>query len=136
LYLCNIVGLIVVLSTVPLFAAILRIPFSIIAPLILVICAIGAYTVSGALFDVWLMLIFGVIGYVLKKLDYPLAPMVLALVLGDRAENAFRQTMLVSSGGLDIFWSNGLVGTIMALAIFVLVWPLVGDLRARVRRAA
>jgi len=136
MYLGNIVGLIVVLSTVPLFAAILRIPFSIIAPLILVICAIGAYTVSGALFDVWLMLIFGVIGYVLKKLDYPLAPMVLALVLGDRAENAFRQTMLVSSGGLDIFWSNGLVGTIMALAIFVLVWPLVGDLRARVRRAA
>jgi len=133
MYLGNIVGLIVVLSTVPLFAAILRIPFSIIAPLILVICAIGAYTVNGALFDVWLMLVFGVIGYVLKKLDYPLAPMVLALVLGDRAEDAFRQTMLVSSGELDVFWSNGLVGTIMGLAIFVLVWPLVSDLRSRAR---
>ena len=123
-----------VLSTVPLFAAILRIPFSIIAPLILVICAIGAYTVNGALFDVWLMLGFGVVGYVLKKLDYPLAPMVLALVLGDRAEDAFRQTMLVSSGALDIFWSNGLVGTIMGLAIFVLVWPVVSDLRMRGRK--
>ncbi|MNT26773.1 Tripartite tricarboxylate transporter TctA family protein [compost metagenome] len=133
MYLGNIAGLIVVLSTVPLFAAILRIPFSIIAPLILVICAIGAYTVNGALFDVWLMLIFGVIGYVLKKLDYPLAPMVLALVLGDRAEDAFRQTMLVSSGELDVFWSNGLVGTIMGLAVFVLVWPLVSDLRTRAR---
>src|SRR5690606_28127135 len=89
---------------------------------------------NNALFDVWLMLGFGVIGYVLKKLDYPLAPLVLALVLGDRAEDAFRQTMLVSSGSLDIFWSNGLVGTIMTLAILVLIWPMIGDLRARLRK--
>ena len=75
------VGLLVVLTCVPLFAAILRIPFSIIAPVILVICAIGAYTVHNAMFDVWLMVLFGVIGYVFKKLDYPLAPLVLALVL-------------------------------------------------------
>ena len=53
--------------------------------------------------------------------------------MGDRAEDAFRQTMLVSSGELDVFWSNGLVGTIMGLAIFVLVWPLVSDLRSRAR---
>jgi len=74
MYLGNIVGLLVVLSTVPLFAAILRIPFSIIAPAIMVICAIGAYTVHGAEFDIWLMVIFGVIGYIFKKLQYPLAP--------------------------------------------------------------
>ncbi len=86
------------------------------------------------MFDVWLMLIFGVIGYVLKKLDYPLAPLVLALVLGDRAEDAFRQTMLMSQGQLDVFWSNGLVGTIMALAVAVLVWPVVGGLVQRGRR--
>jgi TctA family transporter len=107
MYLGNLAGLIVVLSTVPLFAAILRIPFAIIAPLILVVCAIGAFTVHNAMFDVWLMLIFGVIGYVLKKLDYPLAPLVLALVLGDRAEDAFRQTMLMSQGEMNVFWSNG-----------------------------
>ena len=73
MYLGNVVGLIVVLTTVPLFAAILRMPFSIIAPVIIVICAIGAYTVHSAMLDVWLMLGFGVIGYVFKKLDYPLA---------------------------------------------------------------
>ncbi|MNM83098.1 Tripartite tricarboxylate transporter TctA family protein [compost metagenome] len=134
MYLGNIAGLIVVLSTVPLFAAILRIPFAIIAPLILVVCAIGAFTVHNAMFDVWLMLIFGVIGYVLKKLDYPLAPLVLALVLGDRAEDAFRQTMLMSQGQLDVFWSNGLVGTIMALAVAVLVWPVIGGLVEKGRR--
>jgi len=134
MYLGNLAGLIVVLSTVPLFAAILRIPFAIIAPLILVVCAIGAFTVHNAMFDVWLMLIFGVIGYVLKKLDYPLAPLVLALVLGDRAEDAFRQTMLMSQGEMNVFWSNGLVGTIMALAIVILVWPVIGGLREKTRR--
>jgi TctA family transporter len=134
MYLGNIAGLIVVLSTVPLFAAILRIPFAIIAPLILVVCAIGAFTVHNAMFDVWLMLIFGVIGYVLKKLDYPLAPLVLALVLGDRAEDSFRQTMLMSQGQMDVFWSNGLVGTIMALAVAVLVWPVIGGLVEKGRR--
>jgi putative tricarboxylic transport membrane protein len=125
MYLGNIVGLIVVLTCVPLFALILRVPFAIIAPVILVICAIGAYTVHNSMFDVWLMLIFGVMGYVFKKLDYPLAPMVLALVLGDRAEDSFRQSMLFSQGDMRIFFSNGLVGTITGLALFLLFWPLI-----------
>ena len=133
MYLGNIVGLLVVLSTVPLFAAILRIPFSIIAPAIMVICAIGAYTVHSAGFDIWLMAIFGVIGYFFKKLQYPLAPMVLALVLGDRAEDAFRQTMVGSKGALSVFWSNGLVGTVMTLAVLALVWPIISGLIARAR---
>ncbi|GGI18447.1 tripartite tricarboxylate transporter permease [Oxalicibacterium faecigallinarum] len=133
MYLGNIVGLLVVLSTVPLFAAILRIPFSIIAPAIMVICAIGAFTVHGASFDIWLMAIFGVVGYIFKKLQYPLAPMVLALVLGDRAEDAFRQTMVGSKGDLSVFWSNGLVGTVMTLAVIALVWPLVSGLISRMR---
>ncbi len=86
MYLGNIVGLLIVLTTVPWWAAILRIPFSIIAPVIVVICAIGAYTVHNNMFDVVMMLVFGVVGYVFKKLKYPLAPLVLALVLGDMAE--------------------------------------------------
>ena len=122
MYLGNIAGLIVVLTTVPLFAAILRVPFSIVAPVILVICAIGAYTVHGSMFDVWLMVVFGILGYIFKKLDYPIAPLVLALVLGDRAEDAFRQSMLASQGTLSIFFSNGLVGSITVLALLMLFW--------------
>jgi putative tricarboxylic transport membrane protein len=133
MYLGNIAGLIIVLSTVPLFAAILRIPFSIVAPMILVACAVGAYTVHGTMFDVWMMLVFGLVGYVFKKLDYPLAPMVLALVLGDRAEDAFRQTMLGSRGSLGVFWSNGLVGSITTLALVMLLWPLLSAGVSRVR---
>jgi putative tricarboxylic transport membrane protein len=137
MYLGNVVGLVVVLLTVPLFAAILRIPFSIIAPVILIVCAIGAYTVHNAALDMSLMLVFGVIGYLFKKLNYPLAPMVLALVLGDMAESSFRQAMLLSQGSLAIFWSNPLVGGIMALALALLVWPLVGlALDRRTGRAA
>jgi putative tricarboxylic transport membrane protein len=122
-----------VLTTVPFWAAILRIPFAIIAPVIVVICAIGAYTVHNNMFDVVMMLVFGVVGYVFKKLKYPLAPLVLALVLGDMAETAFRQSMLLSSGNLSIFWSNPLVGSIVTLALVILCWPLIGKVIARAR---
>ena len=125
MYLGNLVGLLVVLSTVPLFASILRIPFSIIAPVIIVICAIGAYTVHSAMLDIWFMLIFGVMGYMFKKLDYPLAPLVLALVLGDKAEDSFRQSMLLSQGELGIMYSNYLVCSITTLALILLFWPLI-----------
>ena len=136
MYLGNIAGLIVVLTCVPLFAAILRIPFSVIAPVIIVICAIGSYTVHNSIFDVWMMVVFGVAGYVFKKLNYPLAPLVLAIVLGDRAEASFRQAMLVSQGELSVFFSNALVGTMTGLALALLMWPLVSWALARFRPSA
>ncbi|HEY2929253.1 tripartite tricarboxylate transporter permease [Piscinibacter sp.] len=135
MYLGNVVGLIVVLSTVPLFASILRIPFSIIAPVIIVICAIGAYTVHNAMLDIWFMLGFGVVGYIFKKLDFPLAPLVLALVLGDKAEDSFRQAMLVSQGDLGIMWANPLVGSITTLALTLLFWPLISKALALIKPA-
>jgi putative tricarboxylic transport membrane protein len=135
MYLGNIAGLFVVLSTVPLFAAILRIPFSIIAPVIIVVCTIGAVSVHTAMMDVWFMALFGVIGYILKKLEYPLAPLVLAVVLGDKMEAAFRQSMIGPKGGLAIFWSNPLVGTITTIALVLLFWPLVGFVRRQFARS-
>ena len=134
MYTGNIIGVLMVLAGVPLFAAILRIPFAILTPLIIVICAIGAYTVHNAMLDVALMLVFGVVGYLFKKLDYPLAPLVLALVLGDMAESSFRQSMLMSRGEVSIFWSNGLVGGICGLAMLMLFWPVITNLLARLRR--
>jgi len=133
MYLGNLVGLVVVLTTVPLFASILRIPFSIIAPVIIVICAIGAYTVHNAMLDIWFMLLFGIVGYVFKKLDYPIAPLVLALVLGDKAEDSFRQAMLVSQGEMSIMFSNPLVGGITTLALLLLFWPLISKLIALIK---
>ena len=130
MYLGNIVGLLVVLTTVPYWAAFLRIPFSVIAPVIVVICAIGAYTVHSSMFDVVMMMVFGVVGYLFKKLKYPMAPLVLALVLGDMAEASFRQSMLLSQGDVSIFWSNKLVGGIAGLAVVMLIWPLLGSVKS------
>src|ERR671932_360205 len=126
MYLGNVVGLVLVLSTVPFFAAVLRGPFAAIAPMIVVSCAIGAFAIQKAMFDVWLMLLFGVVGYVFKKIGIPLAPFTLALVLGNRAEDSFRLSMIGSGGDLRVFWSNWLVGPITTPALVLLLLPLVG----------
>jgi putative tricarboxylic transport membrane protein len=135
MYLGNIAGLIVVLTCVPLCATILCVPFSVIAPIIMVICAIGSFTVKNAIFDVWMMVVFGILGYLFKKLQYPLAPLVLAIVLGDNAESSFRQAMLMSQGDMSILFSKKLVGFMTTLALLLLFWPVVswaiGKLRGR-----
>jgi TctA family transporter len=88
-------------------------------------CAIGAYAIQNAMFDIWLTLAFGAIDYVFKKIGIPLAPFTLALVLGNRAEDAFRLSIIGAEGRMSVFWSNGLVGSITTLAIILLFWPLI-----------
>ena len=80
-----------------------------------------------------MMLVFGVLGYVLKKCNYPLAPLVLALVLGDKAEEAFRQSLLSSQGQLGIFFSNSLVSSIMILGLIALFWSVIQEGFSRLR---
>jgi putative tricarboxylic transport membrane protein len=125
MYTGNVIGVLMVLACVPFFAAILRIPFAILTPVIVVVCAIGAYAVHNAMIDIWYMLLFGVVGYVFKKLDYPLAPLVLALVLGDLAENALRQSLIMSQGSLAIFFTRPIAAVITLLALFFFVLPVV-----------
>lgn len=131
MYLGNVVGVVLALATVPLFAAMLRVPFTTIGPIIAVVCVISAWTVAAAPLDLWLAVAFGAMGWAMKKLDYPLAPLVLAMVIGDKAEDAFRQSMLISSGSLGVLWSNKLVGTLSTLAVLFLLWPLATALLAR-----
>jgi putative tricarboxylic transport membrane protein len=123
MYTGNVIGVIMVLAFVPFFASILRVPFAILTPLIVVVCAIGAYAVHNSMIDIWYMLIFGVIGYLFKKLDYPLAPLVLALVLGDMSENALRQSLIMSQGSLAIFVTRPIAGVITAAAVFFFALP-------------
>ncbi|RTL98748.1 tripartite tricarboxylate transporter permease [Ancylobacter aquaticus] len=124
MYLGNVIAVVLVLATVPIFAWILRAPFTVVGPLIAIVCLIGAYTVSNHIFDIWVALAFGLVGYVFKKLDYPLAPFVLAVVLGDKAEDAFRQSMLSSGGSLSVFFEGSLVATMMGIGILLLSLPL------------
>src|SRR5471030_59298 len=123
MYLGNIVAVILVLVTVPIFAALMRLPFFILAPLIFIVCVVGAYSVSNSYLDVVLMMGFGVLGYLFKKLSYPLAPLVLAIVIGDKAEDAFRQSMLMSQGSLGIFVGNKLVTTLVVGGFALLLVP-------------
>jgi putative tricarboxylic transport membrane protein len=133
MYTGNVIGVLTVLFFVPAFAAILRIPFAALVPLIVFVCAIGAYTVSNSMVDVWYMLGFGVLGYVFKKLDYPLAPLVLALVLGDLAENALRQSLIMSQGSLLIFATRPIAAVITAAALLLFLLPVLTAVLRRMR---
>ena len=131
----NALGVLLVLCFVPVFVAILRTPFSILMPSIVFLCAIGAFAVNNRMVDIWYMIIFGVVGYVFKKLEYPLAPLVLALVLGDLAESAMRQSLIMSQGSLLIFFTQPIAGVVNALALLFFAWPAVKAIRKRLRKA-
>jgi putative tricarboxylic transport membrane protein len=133
MYTGNVIGVLMVLFFVPAFAAILRIPFAILTPLIVFVCAIGAYAVNNSMVDVWYMVAFGVIGYVFKKLDYPLAPLVLALVLGDLAEGALRQSLIMSQGSLLIFFESPISAVITLGAMLLFLLPLLSPVFRRLR---
>jgi putative tricarboxylic transport membrane protein len=133
MYTGNVIGVVMVLAFVPAFASILRLPFAVLTPLIVFVCAIGAYAVSNSMVDVWYMLLFGVVGYVFKKLDYPLAPLVLALVLGDLAENALRQSLIMSQGSLLIFVQSPIAGVITLAALVLMLLPVLGSVARRMR---
>ena len=124
----NLLGLFVVMAFSPLFAAILQVRFAVLMPIIVYVCAIGAYAVNNRLIDIWYMIIFGVLGYLFKKLDYPLAPMVLALVLGDMAESALRQALLISGGNPIVLFSPPIALPLMVAAIIIFFWPSISEL--------
>jgi putative tricarboxylic transport membrane protein len=134
MYTGNLMGVLMVLAFVPFFAAILRIPFGILTPFIVVACAIGAYAVHNNLIDILYVIPFGVLGYVLKKLDYPLAPLVLALVLGDLAENALRQSLIMSQGSPLIFFQRPIAAVITLAALFLFALPVLAPWWRRIRR--
>jgi putative tricarboxylic transport membrane protein len=136
MYTGNVLGVLMVLAFVPFFAAILRAPFAILIPFIVVICSIGAYAAHGNMTDLVYLIPFGIIGYLFKKLGYPLAPLVLALVLGDLAEAAFRQSLIMSQGTLFIFFKRPISAAITAAAILLFAYPVIVPWWRRVRRAS
>jgi putative tricarboxylic transport membrane protein len=133
MYIANVLGVIMVLTLVPVFASINRIPFSVLAPLIVIMSSIGAFAVNNQVLDLWIMLGSGVAGYLFKKCDYPLAPLVVALVLGEMTEQALRQSLIMGGGSLAILVTRpiSLLFIILSAALFLL--PLFRVLRGRRR---
>ena len=109
-------------------------PFTILAPLIFVLCFVGGYAPDNRMFDPWLILLFGVVGYIMRKLDYPLAPLVLAIVLGPLAEKSFRQTLIADQGDWTMFFTRPLSGIIMLIAVLLFVYPLYLNVRRNRRK--
>jgi putative tricarboxylic transport membrane protein len=131
LYAANLFALMINIAFIPAFIAVLKMPFTILAPVIYVLCVVGGYAPTKDMHDVWLMLIFGVVGYLMRKLDYPLAPAVLAIVLGPLAEASMRQSLIMAQGEFSIFMVRPISGTIMVIAIVLLVWPAISLWRRR-----
>ena len=130
-YISNMAALFINLAFIPVFIWMLRMPFTILAPMIFVLSIVGGYAATRDMFDIWLILIFGFGALVLRRLDYPLAPAVLAIVLGPIAEPTLRQSLLLSSGDPMIFFTRPVAGPITIIAIILILLPALKLLRRK-----
>jgi len=133
LYAANLFAVLINVAFIPVFIKILKTPFTILAPIIFILCLIGGYAPTQSMHDVWLMVVFGIVGYLMRKLDYPLAPAVLAIVLGPLAEPALRQSLIISDGSFAIFFNRPYSGPIMIAALVFLFLPLLKIAYAKLR---
>ncbi|MBT3305525.1 MAG: tripartite tricarboxylate transporter permease [Alphaproteobacteria bacterium] len=124
LYAANVFSLLINIAFIPAFIWVLKLPFTILAPVIFILCVVGGFVPTMDMHDVWLMLVFGVVGYLMRKLDYPMAPAVLAIVLGPLAEPALRQSLLISGGSFSIFFTRPFSAVIIVIAIGLIFLPV------------
>ncbi len=122
-YIGNIILLILNLPLIGIWVQILKIPYGILFGIIMAFMAVGAYSVNNSAFDVLIMTLFGLIGYLLRKLDFPLAPIVLTLILGPLMERTLRQSLEMSQGSLSIFQKSPLAIVMLVLAMLIVVAP-------------
>ena len=136
LYAANLFTLLINLAFIPIFIWVLKMPFTILAPIIFVLCVVGGYAPTNNMHDVWLIFLFGVAGYLMRKLNYPMAPAVLAIVLGPLAEKAFRQSLIGEQGDVMVFFERPLSASFMVLAVVLFAYPLILRMRRRKARQA
>ncbi|MDI6762356.1 MAG: tripartite tricarboxylate transporter permease [Thermodesulfobacteriota bacterium] len=128
MYIGNIMLLILNLPLITIWVQVLKVPYKILFPLILLFCLIGVYSVNNVVFDIYIMLIFGIMGYLMKKFGYEGAPLVLAFVLGPLMENNLRKSLIISQGDFSIFFVRPLAAASLILALFLLISPLIPGL--------
>ncbi len=133
-YIANVMLLILSTAFIPLFVRALRVPYGILMPIIILFCITGAYSLKNSVWDVGQMLVFGVIGYAMKKLGYSPAALVLALVLGPLAERALRQSLIISDAGMGIFFMRPIAAVLVVAALVAVLVPVVRALLAALRR--
>lgn len=133
MYIGNVMLLILNLPLIGLWVKVLKVPYKILFPILLLLCIIGAYSISNSKFDVFIMFFFGIVGYLFKKFDYEPAPLVMAFVLGPILENSLRQSLLISGGSMLIFLTKPISVSCLIIALFVLLSPVLLQKSRRIR---
>jgi putative tricarboxylic transport membrane protein len=134
MYIGNVMLLILNLPLIGMWIQILKVPFRLLFPVIILVCLVGVYSINLSVFGIWVMIIFGVFGYFLKKCDYEFAPLVLAYVLGPMLENSLRQSLIMSKGSFAIFFSRPISGVCFAIAATLLIGSAASHLKGRIKR--
>ena len=125
MYVANFATVMLNIALIPLFIRVLAMPFTILTPIIFVLCVLGVFATTDRMFDTWIMLIIGVAAYLLRKLNYPVAPAVLAIVLGPLAERSLRQSLISSQGDAMTFLERPISLTCILLALALMSYPLI-----------
>lgn len=131
LYVANAVTLILNLALIPVFIRVLAMPFTILTPIIFVLCVLGVFATTDRMFDTWIMLFIGIVGYLMRKLNYPVAPAVLAIVLGPLAERSLRQSLISSQGDVMTFIERPISLACVLIAFALMSYPLVSKMLKR-----
>jgi putative tricarboxylic transport membrane protein len=131
MYIGNIMLLVLNLPLIGIWVQVLKVPYKILFPLILLLCLIGVYSINNTVFDIYIMIVFGVVGYLMKKFEYEGAPLVLAFVLGPLFENNLRKSLIMSQGSSSIFFLRPISAAFLILALFILISPLIPGIRKK-----
>jgi len=129
MYIGNVILIALNLPLVGIFVNLLRIPFRILFPVILLICLVGTYSISLSRFDMIVLLAAGVVGFLFRKLKYDLAPFVLALIIGPTIEESLRQALMRSGGSFEIFWQSPIALSLLLVALTALLVNVYRGLR-------
>jgi putative tricarboxylic transport membrane protein len=133
MYIGNVFLVILNMPLVGIWVQLLKVPYKVLMPLILTIAATGIFATDNNVFDMWVMFFFGLIGYLMRKIGFPAAPMVLALVLGRLVEMSLRQSLTISHGSISIFFTRPISGILTVIALLSLFSPLLRILWIRWR---
>ncbi|MFL5436053.1 MAG: tripartite tricarboxylate transporter permease [Myxococcales bacterium] len=134
MYIAAVLSMILNMFAIPLWTQILKIPFTVQVPLIIFLCYIGGYTENNTLVTMWMVFVFGIIGFLFKKMGYPLAPLVVAIVLGDDTESHFRRSLILSRGSPSIFFTRPVSLILLLLALALFLFPLIAPAIKRMKR--
>jgi putative tricarboxylic transport membrane protein len=131
MYIGNVMLLILNLPLVGIWVQLLRVPYAILAPIIVLFCCIGVYSIRNTVFDIWVMGVFGAIGYLFRKVDLEPGPLILAFVMGPILERALRQSLLISAGSPLIFFKRPIAGSLIGFLLLFILFQIIVTLRKK-----